>query len=277
LNVRFLMLSALGFIGFFVNVKSTFAQQCSDCDCYHLPMPETCLTCCRVATGTITSATDSSVTLRMKTGTGEKDRTFQLGEKTKKSGTLKEGASATVYFREKGQIAAQINLLDQLQGLLVPGDEPNPPTPCPVPTSALRVYLGASVGWTSSNEATVLTIAEHPVLSVRRTSTGLAILAKVISDDGKIVAEIVDNRFYVNPNNFFSIEQPDRHSLVVYDERGTKALDIKYLNPLSVRVLGEFRFPGASPVIIAPDELKMGGTTMVGGCVGNSPSLIVVQ
>jgi len=208
---------------------------------------------------------------------GREGQDFSTGREDEKERHTQGRGVRDSLFSRKGQIAAQINLLDQLQGLLVPGDEPNPPTPCPVPTSALRVYLGASVGWTSSNEATVLTIAEHPVLSVRRTSTGLAILAKVISDDGKIVAEIVDNRFYVNPNNFFSIEQPDRHSLVVYDERGTKALDIKYLNPLSVRVLGEFRFPGASPVIIAPDELKMGGTTMVGGCVGNSPSLIVVQ
>src|ERR1700751_397843 len=109
-----------------------------------------------------------------------------------------------------------------------------------------------------TTQANVLVMRGEDVLSVRRVSNGLAVFAKVASDDGRVVAEIVDNRFYINPNNFLRMDQPDSHSLVVYDQKGNKVLDIKYLNPRSVRILGEFRAPGAVPLFITSDQLRIG-------------------
>ena len=51
-----------------------------------------------------------------------------------------------------------------------------------------------------------------------------------------MIAEIVDNRFYINPNNFFRIEKPDSHSLLVYDLNNKKVIDIRYINSHTVRV-----------------------------------------
>lgn len=256
----------LEFIALATTASIGFAQQCHDCDCYHLPMPDTCIDCCKVVTGTISGITNNAITVREKTSAGEQEDTFIVTPNTKSNAEPKEGAPATVYFRRKDKVATQINMLDVLEGLLVPGNEPDPPAPCEIPNNALKVYLGSTVSWTNNDQANVLVMRGDDVLSVRRVRKGLAVFAKVASEDGRLVAEIVDNRFYINSNNFLRMEHRDNHSLVVYDQKGNKVLDIKYLNPRSVRVLGEFRAPGAVPLIITPDQLRISRGIQEGRC-----------
>jgi len=199
-------------------------------------------------------------------------KSFALKPDTKKNGVLREGASATVYYRKEGNVATQVDLLDALKGLLVPGDEPDPPLPSscyrvhPVPPDALRVYLSGNAGYTAADQVTVLSVKGTDLLDLRRTSTGLAINAKTFSEDGKIVAEIIDNQFYINPNNFFRMERPDSHSIIVYDIRDRKVLDIRYINSHSVKVLGMFQVPGVTPLIIDEAQLSLGGFHTVGSC-----------
>jgi hypothetical protein len=258
-----------------LSASSANAQQCSDCDCYHFPIPKKCEKCCGVTSGKITSVTSSSVVVTENETTSDSvaaKKTFALKPDTKKNGVLREGAPATVYYRKEGNVATQVDLVEALKGLLLPGDEPDPPLPTscyrvhPVPPSALRVYLGGDAGYRTGDQVTVLTVKGMDLLSLRRTSNGLAINAKTFSEDGKIIAEIIDNRFYVNPNNFFRMEKPDSHSLIVYDIRGTKVLDIGYINSHSVKVLGVFQVPGAPPLIIGESELSFGGFHSVGSC-----------
>jgi hypothetical protein len=119
--------------------------------------------------------------------------------------------------------------------------------------------MGGNAGVSDSDEVTVLTGKGIDLLSLRRTSKGLAINARTYSDDGKIIAEIINNRFYINPNNFFRIEKPDTHSLVVYDLQDRKVIDIRYLNSHSVTVLGIFKAPGAPPCIIDENAIIIEG------------------
>jgi hypothetical protein len=199
-------------------------------------------------------------------------KTFVLKPDTKKNGVLREGAPATVYYRKEGNVATQVDLVEALKGLLVPEDEPDPPLPSscsmvyPVPPDALRVYLGGNAGYTMADQVVVLTVKGTDLLDLRRTSNGLAINAKTFSEDGKIIAEIIDNRFYINPNNFFRIDRPDSHSIIVYDIRDRKVLDIRYINSHSVKVLGIFQVPGAPPLIIDEAQLSLGGFHSVGSC-----------
>jgi hypothetical protein len=232
------------------------SQQCSACDCYHIPISTQCEGCCGIAAGKITAVTDSTVAITGKTSTNEStpvSRTFALKPETRKNATLKEGAPATVFYRREGNVAERIDLLEALQGLLIPGDGPDPPLPSGCPPfvrtlpNTLRVYLGSNAGLSTYDDVSVLNVAGTELLDLRRTTKGLAISAKTFSADGKIIAEIIDNRFYVNPNNFFRIEKPDSHSLVVYDLMGIRVLDIKYINTRSVRALGIFQLPGAPP------------------------------
>jgi hypothetical protein len=138
-----------------------------------------------------------------------------------------------------------------------------------VPQDALRVYLGGNAGISHSDDVTVLTGNGINLLSLQRTSKGLAINAKTYSDDGKVITEIIDNRFYINPNTAFRIERPDIHSLVVYDLQDKKVIDVRYINSHSVRVLGIFRAPGAPTCIITENELRIvGKLSAEGSCFG---------
>jgi hypothetical protein len=281
-RLRLLLFTVLlGLLG----VPATQAQQCSACDCYHIPISTTCEGCCGIATGKIATVTDSTVAITGSASASEgtsANRTFKLKPETRKNSALKEGAPATVFYRREGNVAERIDLLEALQGLLIPGSEPDPPLPSscsrfrPVPQGALRVYLGDSGGYSMADEVSVLTIKGTDVLDLRRASNGLAIGAKTFSDDGKIIAQIIDNRFYVNPNNFFRMDRPDTHSLVVYDPHGRNVLDIKYINSHSVRVLGIFQIGGGRPVIITDHELTVeGGAQLFGLCLSGSKLLSV--
>lgn len=228
-----------------------------------------------MATGNIAAVGNSTVVINEKESARADEstkRTFAVRAKTRKNGVLREGASVTVYYRRQGDVAEQIDLTEALKGLLVPGDRPNLPLPSscsriqPLPPNALRIYLGGNAEISTAEHVTVLNVRGIEVLALRRTSNGLAINAKTFSEDGKIVAEIIDNQFYVNPNNFFRMDKPDSHSLVVYDGRDRKVLDIKYLNPHSVSILGIFRVPGALPLTIGETELSLGGSISTGSC-----------
>ncbi len=237
------------------------------------PIPKKCENCCGVTSGKITSVTNSRVEITENTTTSDAvtaKKTFALKPDTKKNGILREGAPATVYYRKEGNVATQVDLVEALKGLLIPGDEPDPalPSSCyrvhPVPPDALRVYLGGDAGYTTADQVTVLTVRGTDLLALRRTSKGLAINAKTFSEDGKIIAEIIDNRFYINPNNFFKMVRPDSHSITVYDLRNRKVLDIRFINSHSVKVLGIFQLPGVAPVIIDEAQLSVGGINITG-------------
>ena len=259
------------------------AQDCSDCDCYHFPIPQKCEKCCGKATGKIVSVTNSTVELAEKGSTSDAvtvKKTFALKPDTKKNAPLKEGASATVYYRKDSNLATQINVVDALQGLLRPGDEPDPeglPSCAVPPPGALKVFLGKSAAWSSADEITVLRIKGTDVLSLVRTPNGMAIQAKTFSEDGRLVAEIADNRFYVNPANFFLMNRPDAHSLVVYDKQGREVINIRYLNHHSVKILGIFQVPGSLRVVVTQDEMLIGSNQLIGACAGELPGLLDIN
>jgi hypothetical protein len=131
--------------------------------------------------------------------------------------------------------------------------------------------LGGNVGLSIYDDLAVLRIKGTEVLHLLRTPKGVAISAKTFGDDGKIVAEIVDNRYYVNPDDFFRIERPDQSSLVVYDRADRKVLDIRYINSHSVKVAGIFRVPGAPPFIADGDHASFGPIVMSGSCLSGTP------
>jgi hypothetical protein len=111
---------------------------------------------------------------------------------------------------------------------------------------------------------------------VSKTGDGLAVSAKVFSQDSRIVAEVVDNEFHINPNNFFRRERPDKHTLIVYDQQGREALNIRFLNPSSVRVSGIFFHPNrATPLVISQDRVTLsGGSVIIGSCHKGSTGII---
>jgi hypothetical protein len=225
--------------------------------------------------------TNSTLVLSHKETNGmTTEKTFGLKPGTRKNAVLKAGAPATVYYHKNSSVAAQVDLVEALKDLLLPGDEPDPPPPLPcpnVPPNALKAFLGTSLAYTTAGEFTVLRIKGIDVLRLRRTSHGIAILAKVFGEDGKVVAQIVDNRLYVNPGDFVRIERRDSHSLAVYDLHQRQVLAIRYLNPHSVRVVGVFQLPHRPAVVINEDEIMLGTVRLRHVCAGESPTAFAFQ
>jgi hypothetical protein len=107
-----------------------------------------------------------------------------------------------------------------MQGWLVPADEPTPPNPCwSMPKDAMLILLGNSAAWGTFFPQTIVKIRNERVLTMNEVDGRIALSGKFFSSDGKIVAELRDNRFYVNPNNYFRVDRPDSHSLIVFDQQ----------------------------------------------------------
>jgi hypothetical protein len=131
-------------------------------------------------------------------------------------------------------------------GLLSPGTQPNPSFPLitTAPDEAIRIYLGGGcAAWTTKDFLVVLRIAAEDIITVKRWRGTVAISAKIRSLDHRIIAEIVDNEFFLNPNNYFRKERPSKSELVVYDQTGAEALRMHYLNPKAIKLKAKFGTP----------------------------------
>jgi hypothetical protein len=127
------------------------------------------------------------------------------------------------------------------------------------PPTALKIYLGSSVGFTTRANQSVLVSGETEMLSIHRSATGgIGINAQVFSEDGRIVAAIRDNEFHINQNNYFYKKSPDRHTLVIYAQNNEEVLNVRFLNALAISILGVFRCPGHEPVVVQPEAILVG-------------------
>lgn len=162
-----------------------------------------------------------------------------------------------------------------MSGELIPANEDDLPNRCnDIPDDAFKVFMGLSTLWfpgpiDATADLHVLEVGRMPVFSLRLTSKGLLVTAKVFGNDGRIIAEVVDNQFRVNPNNYFRIERRDRHELAVYDQYARRCLYIRMLNPRGVKVLGEFYSGTHGPLRVTEKGIFHGDLPMplvLSGC-----------
>jgi hypothetical protein len=166
----------------------------------------------------------------------------------------------------------------ETHGELLPAKDPTPPNPCgKIPSDAIALFLGNSAVFGNTFPHTVLMVRNENVLSIGKSGPGMTVSAKVFSRDGRIVAQTIDNEFFINPNNFFRRERPDKSTLVVYDQEDRQVLRVRYLNSSAIRILGIFNFPGISPVIIDEDQLVLSGRVVSHFCFGNNRVDFVIR
>ncbi len=145
----------------------------------------------------------------------------------------------------------------ETHGVLVPANKPMPPNPCEGlgPPDAFFIFLGNSASFTTRFPHTIIRIGSDNILTVDKKEDQISVSARVFSRDGRIVAAIKDNEFFINPNNYFRRERPDPHTLVVYDQMNQKVLDVEYLNSRGVRFLGVFNHPNRRVVISSTEGI----------------------
>ena len=167
--------------------------------------------------------------------------------------------------------------IPETSGVLSPGTKQLPEGRVHIPQGAIAIFLGNSVAYTTSFPHTVIEVGGDPALVIDKTEAGIAVFAKMFSEDGRIVAELKENQFHVNPNNYFRIERPNDHSLVVYDQRGRQALNVEFLNPFAIKLLGRFYFPPRPPIIIEEEWMSYGGVRMSNNTFGENRVDIGIQ
>src|SRR6266853_1725854 len=76
---------------------------CADCKskCTQYPVPDDCVKCCGVATGSVRSVTKTELTV---TSDGA-SLTFTITDKTDVEGTLEEGSNVTVVYNKQTKVA----------------------------------------------------------------------------------------------------------------------------------------------------------------------------
>lgn len=185
------------------------------------------------------------------------------------------GAAICVYLNSK------ILIEPETEGILIPAQVPSPPIPTsctiPVPNDALLVYVSNSLAWFTGDICTIVRVAGENLLSIGRKENRISINARIYSQDKKIVAEIKDSRFQINPNNYFRRERPNKHSLIVYDQEGKEVLNIDYLNPNAVKITGTFFYPRRAPVVISADSISASGLTFTRTCFGKTMTVLDIQ
>jgi hypothetical protein len=131
----------------------------------------------------------------------------------------------------------------QFHGWLLPDNVPIPPdNVCiAIPKDAIAVLLGNEGAFTEEDRLLVFTFCHRDILWIKRSGETISINADIF--DGRIVAEIRDNEFYLNQNNMFRMKRPDRHRLIVYDQEERECLNAHFLNPKAVMIKGHFELP----------------------------------
>lgn len=174
---------------------------------------------------------------------------------------------------KEGAKEAVSETLPQTSGVLLPGSKPLPQEPaCIVNASSTDMVLiyGNCASLIDNFPHRIIEVKGQTLLTVGKKDKGLTISGRFFSKDNRIVAELKDNRFFVNPNNYFRIERPNKHSLIVYDQQGNQALNVEYLNVSTIKILGRFYFPDRPPLVIDENGTSFGGFSLSNVCIGHA-------
>lgn len=162
--------------------------------------------------------------------------------------------------------------LQALSGELIPNNKSMPQAVWAdrIPDNVITIFLGNSAAYTSKFPHTVIQVGGQNLLVLNKVNKNITVSAKFFSKNGKIVAELKENKFYVNPNNYFRIERPDEHSLIVYDQEAQEVLNVEFINPSVIKLLCTFYVPKYPPIIIKEKVQKFGGMQMSGNLFGEN-------
>jgi hypothetical protein len=179
------------------------------------------------------------------------------------------GSGNTVVVGNNNKVGNTYNTkAESLSGKLVPGHDPTPDNICGKGSNdSVLVFLGKEESHNavlvSQFPHTVLAIGlpginPTPVLRLERSTNGeLIVDLDIRSHDGKIITRLDKDGFVVNGNNVLKMNKDPRgHYLVVIDQYGKEALNIKYINRGAISVRGVLDFPDRPPVNIGLSNMR---------------------
>lgn len=178
----------------------------------------------------------------------------------------------------KSSIAETACPKSELHGLLIPANEFSPPNSCvDGPRAGVSIYVGNWIVFTKDTNA-VIKAQGQDILTITKSEGGIWVSARVLSVENQVIAQITNNDFYVNPSNYFCLTRPNWHTLIVEDPKGNRVLDVYFINPSTIRVIGTFYTPNGSPIIFREKQSIVGGITFGGTtCQDTGTGVFVIQ
>jgi hypothetical protein len=162
----------------------------------------------------------------------------------------------TLYIRNdllRGEIEATRPVY---AGFLIPANEPAPSLPPDTPAGTISLLLGDDLRvLAGASDKFIFSIDGESFLKIGLRAGRMTLSCLVTDAEGKTIVRLVESEFQAVPDRTFNPKQPDPHSLQVRDERGEEALNVRFLNPTTVRLTGRFYIPGlGGPVAVSADS-----------------------
>ena len=150
------------------------------------------------------------------------------------------------------------------------------------PDSAMLVFLGNSVMWGSNGKFPKVAIEQNgeSMLSFDQDETGILVSAKFFNKDGKAICQMKNNAFETAGTNLVWGLKPNNppNRLTVIDDELREVLDIEFINPHAIQILGDYYLRNGCPVIITPQAQLLGKDLFAGHMSGdNSGADLAIQ
>jgi hypothetical protein len=151
-----------------------------------------------------------------------------------------------------------------------------------LPPNVVRLYLGSLLTWAYKYPFTVISQGTEDLMVINRDNYGDVWLnAKFFDETGKIMCEIVNNRFRRNPGNTWAFRQTPI-SIAVLNEESRPVVNVEYINPEAIRITGDFYLRDGFHVILDNDrETQQFGQGELGGTLfpigGERPIAIAIE
>jgi hypothetical protein len=212
-------------------------------------------------------------------GTGEIEETKYQGIiQTQLGETLHDirKCKLTIFKTLEQKLIEPSEPANAIHGKLLPGNDETPTSPCrddpgnKIESGASFLFYGSNSAFAHSFPHTVISVYGKDVLWLDKDkSDELAVNLEIDGEDGRNIVKIVNNYFTINTNNFFGMEWPDRHTLVVYanDKIHSKVLAVKYLNEQAISLTGRIRIRNLV-IDIGSEVTKFAGLSLSHTCFG---------
>jgi hypothetical protein len=146
-------------------------------------------------------------------------------------------------------------LVESLSGKLVPASDPTPNTACgDMGSDDVLILLGdTNAAMTNNFPHAIMQVHGRDVISVDKDLGGTVVINMEIRGvDNKIIARLDRSGFVVNRNSELQVLRPDRSTLTVEDEYGTRVLYARFMNPRVIALRGIMRAQGLGIPIDIP-------------------------
>jgi hypothetical protein len=146
---------------------------------------------------------------------------------------------------------------------LIPANKPTPKGPCEAmkekqPEGSVALFAGGNEFWSNLEGGLfkIITLDDKPVVTMKKTQSGLLFSIDLFGQDGKIATKIRDNKAILISKNFgYPTRSNDRSALSLYDDYDEEILYVEYLNNNAVLIRGVFNGPKGADIAITDNEI----------------------